>query len=157
MLVLAPVVFVAALFTVLSPLFNEDAVFSAADSPVQVQLPAGEERGLFADAFAEVSCAVTDGSGAEVRLRPVSGDFTINEWTAAARFDTSDGDLTFDCGGPSPDAEIRIGELPSTGGFVAGIAIGLIVPMLLGVVAILMLIILTILYATGAPRDEATA
>lgn len=157
MLVLAPVVFVAALFTVLSPLFNEDAVFSAADSPVQVQLPAGEERGLFIDAFAQVDCAVTDGSGAEVRLRPVSGDFSVNEWMATARFDTSDGDLTFDCGGVTPDAQIRIGELPSTGGFVAGIAIGLIVPLLLGVTGVLLLIILTVLYATGAPRDETPA
>lgn len=156
LILLAPVVFVASLFTVLSPLMNEDAVFEAADSPVRVSLPAGEERALFSSGGYSADCSATDGAGDEVEFRSVTGDFTINEWTAVARFDTGDGDLTFDCAETSGGGErLRIGELPSTGGFVAGIGIGVVVPLVLGLVGLLMLIVVTVLYATGAPRQKA--
>lgn len=154
LILLAPVVFVASLFTVLSPLMNEDAVFEAADSPVQVSLPAGEERALFSSGGVTADCSATDGAGDEVEFRSVTGDFTINEWTAVARFDTGDGDLTFDCTGTSSGDRLRIGELPSTGGFVAGIVVGIVVPLVLGLVGLLMLIVVTVLYATGAPREK---
>ncbi len=154
LILLAPVIFVASLFTVLSPLMNEDAVFEAADSPVQVSLPAGEERALFSSGSV-ADCTATDGTGAEVEFRSVTGDFTINEWTAVARFDTGDGDLTFDCAeSPLGGDRLRIGELPSTGGFVAGTVVGIVVPLVLGLVGLLMLIVVTVLYATGAPRQK---
>lgn len=155
LIVLAPVVFVASLFTVLSPLMSEDAVFDVADSPVQVSLPAGEERALFSSGGYSVDCSATDGAGDEVELRSVTGDFTINEWTAVSRFDTGDGDLTFECAAsPGGGDRVRIGELSSTGGFVADIVIGVVVPLILGAIGLVMLIVVTVLYATGAPRPN---
>src|SRR5688572_3863045 len=91
LIVLAPIIFVGALFTVLRPLTQEDAVFAAADTPVQVDLPAGEERALFSDRGVSADCSAVDGAGEEVQFRPVTGEFTFNEWTAVARFDTGDG------------------------------------------------------------------
>lgn len=153
LVVLAPVVFLAALFTVLSPLLHEDAVFDAGEV-VSVDLPAGVERALFIDPAGQVDCVVTD-DGSEVGLRPVTGDFTLNEWTAVARFDTGSGVLSFDCRSELPGAQVRIGELPSTGGFVAGIVIGIVVPLLLGATGVIMLIVVAVLYATGEPRRKA--
>ena len=105
-------------------------------------------------ADAVIRGVVTDSAGNAVELRPVAGDFTVNEWTAVARFDTGDGDLTFECGGESPDSEIRIGALPSTGGFVTGIVVGIVVPLVLGGTGVIWLIVLAVLYGTGAPRQQ---
>ncbi len=154
LIVLAPIIFVGALFTVLRPLTQEDAVFTAGDSPVQVDLPAGEERAVFSTDGAAIACTATDGSGEDLPLRGVTGEFTLNEWTAVARFDTGDGAVTFECDDLDTGVEIRIAQLPSTGVFVAGIVIGVVAPLVLGLVGFLMLIITAILYASGAPRTQ---
>ncbi len=154
LIVLAPLIFVGALFSVLRPLTQEDAVFSAGETPVQVDLPAGDERALFSTDGNAVVCTATDGSGQDLPLRGVSGEFTFNEWTAVARFDTGDGDVTFECDDLAAGTEIRIAQLPSTGVFVAGIVIGVVAPLVLGLVGFLMLIITAVLYASGAPRKE---
>ncbi len=153
LLVLAPIVFGAALFLTLRPLAQEDAVLAADGSPHQVELPRGEERGLFAEDLA-TSCVVVDGSGAAVDLRPTGGDFTWNEWTAVGRFSTADGDLTFTCTGASAASQVRIGELPSTGGLLGGIAATILLPLLLGLTGLVVLIVTAVLWATGAPRDR---
>ena len=154
LLVLAPIIFVGALFTVLRPLTQEDAVFAARDSPVRLGLTAGKERALFTDSGVSMDCSAVDGSGEAVEFRPVTGEFTFNEWTAVSRFETGDGDMTFTCAGLNPDSRLRIAQLPSTGGFVAGIVIGVVAPLVLGGIGLLMLIVTTILYTTGAPRKE---
>lgn len=154
LVVLAPIIFVGALFTVLRPLTQEDAVFAVSDTPVQVDLPAGEERALFSDRGVSADCSAVDGADEAVQFRPVTGEFTFNEWTAVARFDTGDGDLTLTCEGLYPDSEVRIAQLPSTGGLVAGIVVGVVAPLVLGLLGVLMLIVTAILYATGAPRQE---
>lgn len=153
LLVLAPVVFVGALFTVLRPLTQQDAVFSASGSPVQLELPAGQERALFTDSGVSAGCSAVDGTGSPVELRPVTGDFTYNQWTAVSRFDTGDGEVTFTCA--DAGAQLRIAQLPSTGGFVAGVVIGVVAPLVLGGTGLLVLLITTILYVTGAPRRGA--
>lgn len=153
LIVLAPIIFVGSLFLVLRPLTQEDAVFSIDESPVQLSLPPGEERAVYSSRGYSADCAATDGAGKPVEFRPVSGEFTYNEWTAVSRFETGDGELTFDCAGTSGgDDEIRIAEVPSTTGFIGGILIGIIVPLLLGLTGLVMLVVLAVLYATGAPR-----
>ena len=154
LLVLAPLIFVGALFTILRPLTQEDAVFSASDTPILLDLPANEERALFNDQNDPADCAATDGSGAPIEFRSVTGEFSYNEWTAIARFDTGDGDVTFECSGTSADSQLRIAQLPSTGGFIAGLLVGILVPLVLGLVGIVILIITGILWATGAPREK---
>lgn len=152
LIVLAPIVFATALFTVLRPMTQEDAVFRA-DGAVQVELPPDEERALFTHNSSFADCAVTDDeTGEEVPVRPVTGDFTYNEWTAVARFGTGSGRLTFTCTGESPSAEIRIAQLPSTGAFVGGIVVGVVGPILLFLVGVIMLIVVGIRWATGEPR-----
>ena len=89
-----------------------------------------------------------------MEFRPVTGEFTFNEWTAVSRFDTGDGDVTFTCAGLNAGAEVRIAQLPSTGGFVTGIVIGVVAPLALGGMGMLVLVVTAVLYATGAPRKE---
>lgn len=153
LLVLAPLIFVGALFSVLRPLTQEDAVFAASDGPVQVDLPAGEERALFTDGTGGSQCRASDGAG-ELELRGVTGDFTYNEWTAVYRFDTGDGDVTLECDSTFGDERFRVAQLPSTGGFVAGIVIGIVAPLLLGAIGLIWLIVLAVLWGTGAPRQK---
>lgn len=153
LILVAPVIFVGALFSVLRPLTQEDAVFSASDGAVQVDLPAGEERALFTDGVGGSECRASDGEG-ELELRGVTGDFTYNEWTAVYRFDTGDGDVTLECRSGFGDERYRVAQLPSTGGFVAGIVIGVVAPLLLGGIGLIWMLILVILFATGRPRDQ---
>ena len=152
LLLLALVVFLTALFLVLRPLTQEDAVFTASESPYQVDLPADSERTLFTSNGFPVNCSATDGSDRQIEFRRVGGEFTYNEWTALYRFDTGDGNVTFDCTESPPGMEIRIGQTPSTGGFVGGLLVGIIVPMILGLAGVVMLIVVGVLFATGEPR-----
>jgi hypothetical protein len=154
MLVLAPIIFVGALYTVLRPLTQEDAVFPADGQAHQVSSEAGAERALFSENGAPVQCVATDGTGAPVEFRGVVGDFTYNDWHALSRFDTGDGNLTFTCAAAAGNEQVRIARLPSTGGFIAGILIGVIGPLLLGLIGIVILIITGILWATGEPRRK---
>jgi hypothetical protein len=152
LVVLAPLIFVGSLFLVLRPLMDEDAVFAADGRPHQVDLPAGEERALFSES-GQVDCTIVDGNDEQVGYRSPGGDFTYNEWTAFARFDTADGDLTFTCEGFDPDDRVRIAQLPDLGGFVGGILAGILLPILLGLTGLVMLVVTGVLYATGAPRQ----
>lgn len=154
MIVAAPLIFAGALFTVLRPLTQEDAVFRASDGPVRVDLPADEQRAVFSDGLGPTRCRATDGNGDPLPMRRPLGDFSYNEWTAVHEFPTGDGDVTIECAADAGDARFRVADLPSTGGFVAGILIGVIGPLLLGGAGLVMLVIVAILYATGAPREE---
>jgi hypothetical protein len=153
LLVLAPVVFALSLWLTLRPLAQEDAVVPADGSTTQVSLPAGEERALYREIGSAARCEITDGSGKTLDQRPVSGDFTYNEWRAVSRFDTGDGDLSFTCDG-FPDGRVRVGGLPTTEGFVSGLLIGILVPLALGIAGLVVLVVTGILFATGRPRHE---
>lgn len=155
LLVLAPLVFVASLFTVLAPLFREDAVLPADGQAHQVSVVAGEERALFTPQGSSATCAVTDGSGADLALRRVAGEFTVNEWRAVARFDTGDGDLTVTCDGGGTTGEVRIGQLPAGSTFVVGLLVGILVPIALGGAGLVVLIVTAVLYASRPARPVA--
>ena len=152
LMVLAFVLFVGTLILVFGMFLRADAAFAASETPVEVELPAGTERALYANTGFSVDCTATDGTGAEVEFRPVAGEFTFNQWTAVSRFDTGDGNLTFDCVETSPGSQVRIGDLPSAGGFVAGLVVGILVPLVLGLIGLVMLIVTSIRWATGTPR-----
>ncbi|GAA1476066.1 hypothetical protein GCM10009623_05120 [Nocardioides aestuarii] len=155
LLVLAPVVFVASLFTVLAPLFREDAVLAADGQPHQVSVAAGEERALFTPQGSSATCSMTDGGGADLRLQRVTGEFTVNEWLAVARFDTGDGDLTVTCDGGGMTGEVRIGQLPSGDTFVVGLLVGILVPIALGGAGLVVLIVTAVLTAGRPARPAA--
>lgn len=156
LLVLAPVVFGLSLYLTLRPLAHEDAVLPADGSTAQVSVPAGEERALYREVGSPARCEITDGSGQVLEQRLVTGDFTYNEWRAVSRFDSGDGDLSVTCDG-FPGSRVRIGELPSTGGFVGGLLAGILLPLALGLAGVLVLLVTTILFVTGRPRNEPEA
>ena len=154
-LVLAAIVlFVGALFAILAPLFHEDAVFPASE-PHTINVPAHTERALYSDGASGLTCSAVDGTGAALRLRLVTGDFTFNEWTAVFRFDTGDGEVTLDCAPTGDSSRVRVGELPSTGTFVVGLVVGILGPLALGLVGGLILVITFVRYLTRQPRPKA--
>ena len=153
LMMLAFVLFVGTLIVTFGRFAQADAVFAASDPPVEVDVPAGTERTLYVDASVPVDCSATDGTGANVEFRPMSGEFTFNQWTAVSRFDTGDGHLTIDCAETSPASQFRIGALPSAGGFVAGLLVGILLPFVRGVIGLVMLIVTTVLWSTRAPRE----
>lgn len=155
LLVLAPLAFVASLFTVLAPLFQEDAVLPADGQPRQVSVAAGEERALFTPQGSSASCSVTDGSGTDLKLRRVSGEFTVNEWLAVARFDTGDGDLSVACDGGGTTDEVRIGSLPAGSTIIVGLLAGILVPIALGGAGLVVLVVTGVLHASRPPRPSA--
>ena len=154
LLVLAPVVFVGAFYSMLRPLTREDAVFPADGQTHSFTTEAGQERALFSEDGAALQCTATDGNGRQVDFRSVTGEFTYNEWTAVSRFDTGDGDLDFTCTGGTGAEQVRIAQLPSTGGFVTAIVVGVVGPLMLGLAGLVILIITGVLWATGEPRRK---
>lgn len=152
LLLVSLIVFIGALLVALKPLFHEDAVFPASTRHT-LRLPAHTERALYTKADG-LSCLATDGSGTPLTLRQVSGSFTINDWVAVARFDTGDGRVTLDCAQSDPSADVRVGQLPSTGTFLTAVVIGILVPLVLGVTGVIMLIVTTVLFLTRPARPR---
>lgn len=157
LLVLAAGSFAAGLYWVLAPLAREDAVFRASDGPTTVDLPAGESRALYTRSGSLVTCAAMDADGQPVELRPVTGDFTYDDWTAQERFDTGAGDVTLDCSatGSAPfadDTEVRVGDVPSAGRFVAGLALAVGGPIVFGLAGFVVLVVALVLTLTRPRR-----
>lgn len=157
LLVLAAGSFAAGLFWVLAPLAREDAVLRTSDGPTTVDLPAGESRALFTRSGDLVACTATDADGRPVELRPVVGTFTYNDWTAQERFDTGAGDVTLDCSatGSAPfedDAEVRVGDAPSAGRLVAGLALAIGGPIVFGLAGFVVLVVALVLTLTRPKR-----
>ena len=155
LIVAAVLVFLGALFAILRPLFHEDAVFPASESHTVV-VPAHTERALFTNGTSGLTCSAVDGTGAVLPLRLVTGDFTVNEWHAVFRFDSGDGEVTLDCGLTGGSADVRVGELPSTGTFVVGLLVGILGPIVLGLVGGIILVVTFVRYLTRQPRPPAS-
>ena len=122
-----------------------DAVVVDADGqPHQVTLPADETYGVFLTGSRPATCTLLDrgeDGGAEVDLGAVSGSYEVNQWTADREFETGSGDLTVTCTATTPDAEVRLGPLPSIGGLVGAIFGGLCLAGLLGVGGLVLLVV----------------
>ena len=134
LLVLAPVIFLGALFTVLRPLTQEDAVFPADGQEHQVSVDAGEERALFSEDGPAVQCVATD---RQRDRRPVPGSPATSPSTSGRPSPASTpGTAT----SPSPATACRdpsesgspSSRRPAT--FIAGILVGVIVPLILGLI-----------------------
>lgn len=77
-------------------------------------------------------------------------DFGGQGWVGDRTFDPGSGDLEVTC--PEAGGPIQIGPEPEFGRFFGGILIGILVPLLLGGLGFVMLLVVTVLYATGRPR-----
>ncbi|MEO9324912.1 hypothetical protein ABFT23_15565 [Nocardioides sp. C4-1] len=154
LLVLAVVVFVAALVWVLRPLTQEDAVFAAADGPVTLDLPADERRGIYQRDGEPVRCTAATPDGATIEVSRVTADVTYDEWTAVEQLTTGDGGVVLTCESDVEGAEVRVAGVPSTGGIVAGVVVGVVGPLLLGGAGFVVLLVTTILWATRPARPR---
>jgi hypothetical protein len=118
-----------------------------------VSVPAHVRRGLFrSETDPRPLCRAEDGTGARIRFEHVQDHFTLNGWIAVDTFDTGDGQLTFTCGqGPTLVSDVRIGEVPTGGDFARLGLVGIVLPLVLGLVGFLVLLITTILWFTRKP------
>lgn len=178
LLVLALAAFVVGLIWTITSAAKTDGEFELDGTPVSVTSPAHEKRMLFvedhSDDFgdddfgddfgdddfgefpgevspAEPDCVVSDSSG-QRDLDDVNGKVRVNQWRGIATFDSGDGDLTITCTG-AEGTEMRVGA-PLGFGFVGGILLTILGPIVLGGLGVVALLITTILYATGAPRTR---
>ncbi len=133
-----------------------DATIAADGRAHAVSVETDGERMTWIRDLERADCSIVDtGTGEEVSYTG-SPDATFekssggHDWLGDRTFDPGSGVLEVTCaetGGP-----IQIGPAPELGAFFSGIALGIIVPFLLGGCGFLLLIILVILYATGRPR-----
>lgn len=132
-------------------LSGDATVIDADGQPHQVALPNEETYGVFLTASRPASCTAVTGDGTPVDLGSVPGSYEVNQWSADRSFDTGDGELTFTCTATSPDAEVRLGPLPSIGGLLGAIFGGLCLAGLLGVGGLVLLVV-TVVRRSRAPR-----
>ena len=155
LLMAAGAVFVVMLVSTLGDVLQVDARVPVNGKPHTVSVPPGE-RMLFADAGTgeDLPCSITDDEGREIEQRDVVGSFTMTrdgrEWSGLTRFDAGDGDIVVTC---SQQAAIDGGEVLVTpaheiGTFVARIFGTILIPMALGLVAVIWAIVLGVLIAT---------
>lgn len=146
----AVLVLVAAGLLFWRSLAGDAEVVDADGQPHQVTLPAGKTYGVFLTEARPASCTLS-ADGEEVDLGPVSGSYEVNQWYADREFETGDGDLTVTCTSAAPDAEVRLGPLPSIGGLLGAIFGGLCLAGLLGVGG-LVLLVTTLVRRSRVPR-----
>lgn len=146
----AVLVLVAAVVIFWRSLSGDASVVDADGRPHQVTLPAEETYGVFLTDARPATCTILDG-GEEVDLGPVSGSYEVNQWYADRELDTGSGDLTVTCTATAPDAEVRLGPLPSIGGLIGAIFGGLCLAGLLGVGG-LVLLVATVVRRSRQPR-----
>lgn len=150
---LAGVAFVAGLFLALRPLTQQAAVFTAGSAPVRLEVPAGEERAIYVREGTAAQCRLTDSSGRQLGLRPVTGRFTYNEWVAVQRFDTGTGHVTATCTTVPPGASVRIGSLPSIGAFAGGILLSVVGPIALALAGTVVLVVTAVRWFTATGQS----
>lgn len=101
-------------------------------------------------------CVIHDAdTGDPVDARPVHGEFSRTDsrgsFHGMLRFDPGSGRLAFECTG---GGHVLVSEAPRLGGFVGGIVATILLPLVLGGAGVLVLIVTTVLFATGAPRER---
>ena len=63
--------------------------------------------------------------------------------------------MVVECTSSVADAQARVGQVPSTGGFVAGLLVAVLGPVVLGLGGIAVLVVTGILYGVRPPRPRA--
>ncbi len=142
MMLLGVAVLVGGILLVWQPFISSDAVIAADGGQHTVELPAGEERGLFLRSSGPATCTAVDGDGQPVAFRSLRGaSYTVNDWEGTDRFDTGSGELTFTCESPVEGAEVRIGPMPGIGGMIGGTFAAIGGALLLGIGGLALLVV----------------
>jgi hypothetical protein len=156
LLVLAVAAFVVGLVLTLKAATHTDTTFSTADGPATVEVEAGTDRMLFVPSGSgSPDCTVEDGSGARTLENP-SASTTVttggDEWVGFATFDSGDGDLTITCDSAAP-VDVRVGP-PLGAGFVVGLLLTILLPLVLGLSGFGVLVVTTVLFVTRRPGPD---
>jgi len=158
LLAVAAVLVVTAFVTTLGPLGEQDAVVPADGSPQTVELDDDGTRLLMAAEGEQApTCEATDARGGSVEVvRPSAGYSFGNgrdSWSGFGLVEPGGDTLELTCSSSAPGAtEVRVGPAPSGEGFV-GLAVMLVAGVALAFLGVVLLVLLIVLVATGAPRD----
>jgi hypothetical protein len=135
-----------------------DATVDIDGKPHSVTVGTNGDRILWFDRdTTDPTCTITDEEdGDEIELHDPDAsytrDFGSGEQYGAWTFDPGSGHLEVTCT-PELQDVVEIGPSPDFGSFFGGLAIGILVPLLLGGTGFVMLIVVAVLYATGRPRN----
>ena len=158
LLVAAVVVGVSLFIWALSGFLRTDATVPADGRVHQVSVDTGGDRFLWFQEDSSGQCSIRDtATGAEVELRPVSGQYTRSSgddnWVANSRFDPGTGDLEITCTGSG--GSVEIGPALKISGFIGGIFAAILLPMALAGAGLIVLLITGVLYLTrpATPRQ----
>ena len=138
----------------LSGFLATDARFEAGGTQ-EIEVPTDGERMLWVEPGSSKRCRVVDlDTGRPVATHPVGGDLRRSdpsgEWVGTLRFDPGSGRLSVTC--PHAVGEVLVGPAPSVGGFVGGLLLTVLVPLVLGGAGLVVLVLTGVLWATRPPR-----
>lgn len=157
---LAAVVFLVGLFTTVSRGTETDvvALLRGPGQQVGAGVPVDEERMLFVEQGQPApQCRVTDAEGRELPLRTPSTGTTVTTmgvtWTGFATFTSPTASIEVECA--TPVDRLRIGS-PLGSGFVVGLLVTVLLPMVLGVAGLVVLITTTVLWVTRGQGPSAS-
>jgi hypothetical protein len=112
----------------------KDGTEVAVPGQARVDLPADDERMLYARPGAEPACTFADTDGTALPLDPTSGSVSISingdEWSGVGTFPTGNGHVLLTCSGDS--GTIRIGNVFGGASFVVTILLAVFTPIVLG-------------------------
>ncbi|MBZ5737041.1 hypothetical protein [Nocardioides mangrovi] len=161
LIVVAIVVAIGLFVWALAGFLDSDATVRADGRPHTVTVGTDGDRMLWLD-DARQTCSITDlETGQPIDYRPVSGSFERNDshgdLEGLYRFDPGSGHLRVQCdpAGIAQTESVLIGPMPKIGSFVLAIALGILIPGLLGLTGIVILLVTGILFATRQSRPKA--
>jgi hypothetical protein len=159
LVVAAVVIGVTVLVLTVRGFMETDATVRVDGRTHSVTVPTDGDRILWYDrSTTDPTCEVVDlETGEPIRLEDPDASYErdfgdrgdqVGAWT----FDPGSGELEVTC---SPDLQtvVEIGPSPDFASFFGGIAVGILVPLLLGGTGFVLLIVVGVLYATGRPRS----
>jgi len=129
-----------------------DAHVNADGRPHQVSVDDSQTYLLWGRPSDPSDCVVRDGQtgGSLVRVGLGSTSYTRGSWEGLDTIEPIGESVEITCSEAGGDLEI--GEKPSLRTFAGGLALGVGIPIVLGGAGFVMLLIIGILFATGAPR-----
>ncbi len=137
-------------------LVDVDATVPADGAAHAVVVDGDQDRMIWMHPFSPEACVIVDtATGDPVELEDVGASYTKDvgsgSWEGVSRFDPGSGELEVAC--DDSGGEIQIGASPAFGAFFGGLAAGILIPLVLGGGGFVLLIVISVLFATGRPRD----
>ena len=138
--------------------FGTDGTAPNDGSTESIATTAEEYAFIWATSQMPERCSIVDSvSGEEVTREPVTATYTKTTggrtWTVVGRFDAGSGQLDVTC--PPDSSSIQLGPATEFGKVFGSFALFIGLLVVGGLIGFVMLIVVTVLYATGRPRREA--